>query len=313
MDWVPNRVGVLWLADIEVYEDRRAGVALRYVYPDLDEPSPPRDPSDPLAAAAERSRGPKPDFHLVKANVYLYNLGLSEVPTDLRSDGMLEIFQHAFSDIASLVERGDYQQFEVMISRMLAMPPDSQDPVWLWAAMRYRQTTKASVRSDADRISHLVVRSDGGHINKVRYTYPASLPPALAYAGFLLFLFEWKHSVDRVLAGGSPVPPEGDTADLHWTRMVAELKQVPLPHVLGFFDESVAAARQAEIVGHHFAVSGDSSERELEPDEIRAAMRHEIAHTAFTILEKDMAIELDFGGIGSFVDGRPNRSGDADE
>ncbi len=88
---------------------------------------------------------------------------------------MLEIFQHAFSDIAGLAERGDYQHFEVMTSQMLAMPPDSPDPIWLWAAIRYRPIMKAGVRSDADRISHLAVRSDGGYINKVRYTYSASL------------------------------------------------------------------------------------------------------------------------------------------
>jgi hypothetical protein len=304
VDRLPYRVGILWLADVDVYPDPRAGVGFRYIFPDEDKP-PPRDEFDPAVVAAERARGPKPELSLVKADAFLYHLGLSALPSDVTSDQMREILQHAFNDIGTLIERGEYQHFEVLMSQMLAMPPHTGEPVWLWLSMRYRQATKPNVRWATDCVSHLVVRTDGGYINKIRYTYPASLAPQLAYSGFLLFLFEWKHSVDRVLTGRSAIPPEGDKGDAEWMRMVAELKDVRLPHPLGFFDETLVAARQAEIVSDHFAASGYDQERKLEVHETGTALLHEFAHTIFAGLEKDMAIELDYGGLGSFVDARP--------
>ena len=158
--------------------------------------------SDELEVLAERLSGPALDFRLVKADVYLYDLGLPVVPVDLRSDDMMEIFRQALAEISAVVKQGDYHQFELMMAELLAMPPLGGEPTWLWAAMRYRQGKKTEEDYDQDRVSHLAIRTDAGLTNKVRYTYPATLAPALAYAGFLLFLFEWKHSIYRVIAGG---------------------------------------------------------------------------------------------------------------
>lgn len=214
------------------------------------------------------------------------------------------IFQHALDEIRDLVRRGRYHHFEIMMAELLALPPHAAEPSWIWAAMRYRQAKGPGVASDEDRVSHLVLRSDGNHINKVRYTYPATFPPSLTYAGFILFLFEWKHSLNRLLAGKAAVRPAGDPSDEEWVRMVDELRNVPLPHALGFFDQTLAEARQTELVAHHFSAVSDAAERRVEEHQIRAALHHEVAHAIFSILEKEMAIQVDFGGLGAFVDVR---------
>lgn len=296
---LPPRIGLLWLADVEVFEDPRAGVCFRYRYPEKDS----HGPAD-LDAIAERLGGPRPDLRLLKADVYLYNPGLPVVPADLMSDETVAILQQALAEVTFVAEQGHYQQFEIMSAGLLNVPPAAAESAWLWAAMRYRQTRGPLADDDQDRVSHLAVRTDGGYINKVRYTYTAAIPASRAYSDFLLFLFEWRHSIGRVLAGKGAVPPSGDPDDPEWLRTVTELQIASLPHPLWFFDPTAAEARQAELLMDHLQVEAGAPERPLEGHEVRDAVHHEVAHAIFSILEREMAMDIEIGGFGAVADGR---------
>ena len=301
---LPPRVGILWLEGVATYEDPSAGVCFRYRYPENNDSKPNND-FDDLEIIAERMGGPKISHRLIKADAYLYNLGLSEIPKDITSEAMVEIFHYACSDIAAVVEQGHYSLFEVMKTAMLSVPPSAPEPMWLWAAMRYRQVNQPPhFEDDQDRVSHLAVRSDGMFINKVRYTYPASIPANLAYADFLLFLFEWQYSVKQLVAGKTAVPASGSPEDSEWVRAVTELRNTMLPNPLWLFDPEVAMARQAEMVADHFQAETDGPEYQTDKHEAKEAIQHEIAHAIFAYLEKEMALKIDIGGFGTFVDAR---------
>lgn len=301
-DKLPLRVGILYLADVEIYEIRAAGARFQYYFYDIAEDAEAKK-SD-LEALAEIIGGPHPNFKHVKASTYLYDLGLPSVPTNLESDEMAEIFNHALTDIFAVVNQRDYLQFEVLQHGLLTVSPQIPNHKWLWAAMRYQQRKSNEGDDDQDRISHLAVRCDAGYINKVRYTYPATLPTRVAYAGFLLFLFEWKHSIDRLISGKRAIPTAGDSSDRDWEQIVTSLRDTALPHPLGFFNQYLAEMRQAELVEHHFHSNQDSPEHRLEKHEIQVAVLHETAHAIFSTLEKEMALELDVGGFGRFLDTR---------
>jgi hypothetical protein len=218
---------------------------------------------------------------------------------------MVEIFHLAFSDIAAVVDQGHYKQFEVMKAAMLNVPPSATEPTWLWVAMRYRQVSQPPhVEDDQDRVSHLAVRSDGMFINKVRYTYPASIPANLAYSDFLLFLFEWQYSVKQLVAGKTAVPASGSPEEPEWVRAVTELQNTMLPNPLWFFDSEVAKARQAELVADHLRAETDGPECQTDKHEAKEAIQHEVAHAIFSFLEREMALKIDIGGFGTFVDAR---------
>ena len=248
-------------------------------------------------------------LQLVTADVYLYTAGFAEIPTDLESAQMHDIFDASLNEIGVAAARGIYEGLEFMTRGSLALPPHALDPVWLWAVIRYRQADGAAVAT-RDRVSHLAIRSDSGWIMKLRYTYPAVLPPQWAYNSFLVFAFEWKHSVDRFRAGRGAVPPEGDASDPVWQRLVGELRRAPLPHRLGFFDPVLAEAYQEELMAGLLHADEDAPERELDEHEADLVL-HEMSHAIYAILEGEMALQLPSAGLGQFVEGhRPEASGD---
>lgn len=299
-DELPHRVGILWLTDVEVYKNPDAGVSFRYYFYDRDAEAGVKKTD--LEILSEIVGGPHYNFNPVKASTYLYNLGLPSIPKNLESDEMAEIFNHALADIFAVVNQGDYHKFEILQHGVLAVSPQLPNHKWLWVAMRYQQRKNDEGDDVQDRISHLAVRCDGGYINKVRYTYPATLPSKVAYSGFLLFLFEWKHAIDRLLSGKRAIQSTGDYSDKGWDSIVTSLRETALPHPLGFFDQHLAEVKQAELVRHHFHSNKDSPERRLEKHEVQIAVQHEAAHAIFSTLEKEMALELDVGGFGSFYE-----------
>jgi hypothetical protein len=301
---LPPRLGVLSLANVEVYSDVRAGAAFRYRGVAIQDRPPPHGHKE-LAVITELLCGPKFDFSHVKADAYLYTLGLQEIPADFESEVMAEIYHHALDEIFAVVDNGGYQHFEILMQQFLKIPLHMPKSNWLCTTMRYRQREAAGTSYDQDRISHLALRTDAGYINKVRYTYPAELPASLAYGDFLLFLFDWQRSINRILAGEESLPSEGDLSDEEWVKTLQAFRHSPLPHPLGFFDRAQAEVRQAKLVADHLH-SSIGPERPLENHEIRNNLHHEISHSIFSILEREMAITVDFGGIGSFIDQRPS-------
>jgi hypothetical protein len=169
---VPAIVGGLELECVEYFPDPKFGVGIRYGTPNTP-----------------------------KADVYLYDRGLSDIPDDLRSPQLIEWFQEACGAVMVMSERGQYRDFEVLASQHLHLPPDAPDPFCLWASFAYRQGPGPQVTFAGRRVSNLALRTDRGHINKVRYTYPEDAGED-GFAGFLAFLVEWTGFVQQA-SGGS--------------------------------------------------------------------------------------------------------------
>jgi len=165
-DAVPTELGKLAYAGHELYEDSRLGVRLRY------------------------ERG------ITKADVYLYDLGLQSIPSDIRSDSVMEFFQQSCAEILSLADRGMYLDIETRASQYLHLPDHAPDPMYLWAAFYYRQTPHPFVANEGFRFSHILLRTDGGFINKVRYTYPENAI-ATSSEDMVSFLLDWHDAIPR--------------------------------------------------------------------------------------------------------------------
>jgi hypothetical protein len=161
---LPASVGGLAFVHVEYFADPRLGVSIRYGKPTT-----------------------------AKADAYLYDLGLSDIPSDLGLQQVVEWFQHSCQDVMLAAERGLYLDFEVLASRYLHIPPGAPDPFCLWASFAYRQISGPGVFTGR-RVSNLALRTDRGHINKVRYTYPEDAGEH-GFAGFLGFVVEWTYLV----------------------------------------------------------------------------------------------------------------------
>lgn len=173
---LPARIGGLALESVDQYPDPNLGVMVRYGLPPL-----------------------------VKADAYLYDLGMSDIPEDLQSPLVVQFFEESLHGVTMAAEQGIYRDFEILGSGYLNLPPESPEPFCLGASFAYRQNSeapipvvfpdKSGVINDVGRVvSHLALRIDRGYINKVRYNYPESAGEA-GFAGFLGFIMEWTESV----------------------------------------------------------------------------------------------------------------------
>ncbi|MBY0228865.1 MAG: hypothetical protein K2W96_06285 [Gemmataceae bacterium] len=174
---LPRRLAGLELHGVEVYDDPRAGASVRY-------------------------HGP----HGLKADAYLYDLGLPSIPADLRSPEVMEWFQEACRGVFLYRDRGLYHDLEVRDSRFLHLPTDAPEPFCLHACFAYRQEPGEGVAHEGMRVSHLALRIDRGFINKVRFTYPDDADFArVAAEAFLVFLLGWAKAVQEAgaPAGGT--------------------------------------------------------------------------------------------------------------
>ncbi len=165
---LPPICGGLFLCDVKVLEDPRLGVAIRY--------------------QAEN----------VHADTFLYDLGLPDIPMDLRSSDVHEWFQKAWQDILLVSEREHYRDFQPLAFQFLHLPPEAPEPFCLWAAFSYRSVVDPQASSAGRTVSHLTLRTDLGFINKVRYSYSEDeqLKEAQFHA-FLFFLLEWTAAVQE--------------------------------------------------------------------------------------------------------------------
>jgi hypothetical protein len=164
---VPKELGALAFSRIDSYGDPRLGVGFRY------------------------------DRGITKADAYLYNLGLEQISDDIRSEQVLQFFRDACGEILLLAERGLYLDCETRTSQYLHLPDDNPDPMFLWAAFRYRQAPGPGVLDEDFRFSHIFVRTDRGYINKIRYTYPDRVKKDAAQ-DMIQFLIEWHAAIPRI-------------------------------------------------------------------------------------------------------------------
>ena len=173
-----------------------------------------------LAGLALESADPYPDPNLgaiirygippvVKADAYLYDLGMPSISDDLRSPQVIEFFRESLHSVSAAADQGLYLDFEMLGSGYLRIPEDALEPFCLCASFAYRQNSQAPVPptgipgkggviNDVGRVaSHMALRTDRGYINKVRFNYPESLGER-GFGGFLRFLTEWTHLVQTV-------------------------------------------------------------------------------------------------------------------
>lgn len=175
-DQLPTRIAGLGIEGVEHYPDPKLGVMIRYGLPPL-----------------------------VKADAYLYDLGLSDIPEDLHSPLVVQLFQESLRGVTMAAEQGIYLEFEMLGSGYVTLEPESNEPFCLGASFAYRQNAAAPVPqvfpkregavNDVGRlVSHLALRTDRGYVNKVRFNHPEAAGEA-GPAGFLGFTVEWTHAV----------------------------------------------------------------------------------------------------------------------
>jgi hypothetical protein len=162
---LPKTVGTLRYHETTIFEDPKMGVQFRYASPEG-----------------------------VKADIYLYNFGLKDIPDDITSPRVTEFFQAACNDVRAVAQRGILLDLEVKASQYLHLPENAPLPLYLWAAFYYRQAPGPFTDYEGMRYSHLALRTDNGYINKVRYTYPDTLAESAA-EDLLFFLADWYNAV----------------------------------------------------------------------------------------------------------------------
>ena len=176
-DKVPPLVDHLILEGVDQYPDPRLGVMIRYGIPPI-----------------------------VKADAYLYDLGLPDISEDLHSPQVSQLFEESLQSVLMAADQGLYLDLEVLGSGYINVPPDATDPLCLCTSFAYRQNSQAPVPSagipgkhgvinDVGRlVSHLAMRVDRGYINKVRFNYPENAGER-AFGGFVRFMTEWTEAV----------------------------------------------------------------------------------------------------------------------
>jgi hypothetical protein len=158
---VPSHIGGLRLEGIETYSDARLGTAFQF--------------------SGEN----------VEATTYLYNLGLTNIPSDLRSGEVVGFLEQAYLDVLRTAASGLYLDLELSEPQFLYLPDDDR-PFCLGAEFAFRHSPESGVGFTGRCASHLALRTDGRFINKVRYTYPESeAGEADCSARLLAFMVEW--------------------------------------------------------------------------------------------------------------------------
>lgn len=107
-----------------------------------------------------------------KATVFLYDLGLADISSDVKSEQLVDIYQRSCAEIDQQVQAGAMRDFQLHASEYLHLPPDAAEPIGLWAAFSFDPPSDAEPAATTRQISHLLVRADRGHFNKIRYTHP---------------------------------------------------------------------------------------------------------------------------------------------
>jgi hypothetical protein len=164
---LPRRLGSLTYEGLEVPADARLGIVVRYAAPQAG----------------------------TKADCSLYDLGLADLPSDLRAAQVVDLFRRACGDVLSAAQRGWYLDMQLRASEYLHLNEDDPEPSFLFASFSYRQAGGPDTRFPEPRLSHLALRIDGGLINQVRYTYLQGPDDAQSYQDCLRFLRDWLRAV----------------------------------------------------------------------------------------------------------------------
>jgi hypothetical protein len=169
---LPRQLCRLIYEGLEVLPDPRLGIVVRYAAPPA----------------------------VIKADCSLYDLGLADLPADLDSPRVVELFRRACSNVLDAADRGWYHDLQLRSSQHLHLPADDPETAFLFASFSYRQAGGPDTLHAGTRISHLALRVDHGLINQVRYTYLQGPHDEQSYHDCLLFLHDWLRAVRAVSA-----------------------------------------------------------------------------------------------------------------
>jgi hypothetical protein len=166
---IPPTCGGLSYDHIEYYEESKLGVRIRY-------------------------HGPS----FIRADAYLYDLGIPNITDDFTSSEVMQCYQEACQNVFKAAEMGIYLDLESVNSQFLYLPQDAPDPFCLWAIFTFNQPPGPDVLFTGKQMSHIALRTDRGFINKVRYSYPFSEEMVeVKLNGFLTFWVEWTVAVQK--------------------------------------------------------------------------------------------------------------------
>lgn len=221
---MPRRVGRLWRRGHHNYGSRALG--WRIGYGPINEIPPKKEGEDPLDRVlydfmANHMVDRTPGFENVFATNYLYEGEHGLVTKDTITQRVDHAFTAALHEIEDASRDGTYSDFEVLKYGGLSLSPDPDEMTWLWAALRYRILI-LEPDQQFDAISHVALRVDAGHLNKIRFTYPDTLKPEVGYRNFLRYLYEWKISIDRVLSGKDAIDTFEIPQEHEWGNSFAD-------------------------------------------------------------------------------------------
>ena len=155
---LPLKCVALSLKYVEVYPDIRHGVKIRYQISEQ-----------------------------VRADAYLYDLGYSNISSDIHSSEVAEYYESACHDVFRAAEMGILLDLKMLSSQYFYIEAKEPKPLYLWASFTFSHPDKKGLVSTEKEMSHLALRTDRGFINKVRFSYPFSEDMELDEAGFFLF------------------------------------------------------------------------------------------------------------------------------
>jgi hypothetical protein len=124
---------------------------------------------------------------LIKADIFIYDLGKNNLGTGLESPALTRHFDQVKGDLANLEQMGRYKSLEQISEQKIAIQtPRGRIPA-LSAGFTYRQTAGPGTAFTGQRVSHLVLTAYHESFLKIRFTYPQNQKQrgAMAFKQFI--------------------------------------------------------------------------------------------------------------------------------
>jgi hypothetical protein len=124
---------------------------------------------------------------LIKADIFIYDLGEKDLGTGLQSPALKTHFDQVKGDIATMEKMGRYKSLDRVSEQEIAMQtPHGRIPA-LSAVFTYSQTEGPGTAFTGQRISHLILTAYRDSFLKIRFTYPQNQKErgALAFKQFI--------------------------------------------------------------------------------------------------------------------------------
>jgi hypothetical protein len=140
---LPAKLGPLTYRGVKHYEQSALGVSVRYE-------------GEPL----------------VKADIFIYDLGKKNLGTGLKSPAVQPHFRQVKWDIYTAEKMGSYTSLSLVSEREIALQTPQGEIPALGAVFTYRQAEGPGSVYTGMRVSHLVLTAYRDSFLKIRFTYP---------------------------------------------------------------------------------------------------------------------------------------------